>query len=152
MLVANIRRGPEQVLILPVSDPRHEFNAEQISQAENRCALALCIGMNRVRLNLGLIFMQEVQNIVTFPRSACRKTAHEGDVVVRNQVVADAAIAAVADVVFGRQRLWIQIPLHAIGRSRLSESPEPLEWEFDVSINDGGYSLIQASFRNMSLI
>src|SRR5258708_22500389 len=108
--------------------------------------------MNRVRLNLGLIFLQEVENIVTFQRSACGKTAHEGDVVVRNQVVADAAIAAVADVVFGHQRLWIQIPLHAIGRSRLSKSPEPLEWEPDVGVYDDGDCLIQTGFCNVPLI
>ncbi len=54
----------------------HEFNPEQISQSENRCALGLCVGVDRVRLNLGLIFLQEVQDIVTFPRSARRKAAH----------------------------------------------------------------------------
>ena len=83
-----------------VTNPRHEFNSEQISQAENGCALALCVGMNRVRLNLGLVFLQEVQDIVTFPRSARRKAAHQGDVVIGNQVVADAAVATAADVVF----------------------------------------------------
>ena len=71
-----MRRWPKQVLILPVANPRHEFNPEQISQSENRCALGLCVGVDRVRLNLGLIFLQEVQDIVTFPRSARRKAAH----------------------------------------------------------------------------
>jgi hypothetical protein len=63
MLVGNVRGWPKQMLILPVTDPRHEFNSEQIGQAENGCALALCVGMNRVRLNLGLVFLQEVQDI-----------------------------------------------------------------------------------------
>jgi hypothetical protein len=45
------------MLILPVTDPRHEFNSEQINQAENCYALALCVRMNRVRLNLGFVFL-----------------------------------------------------------------------------------------------
>jgi hypothetical protein len=61
MIVGDIRRWPKQMLILPVADPRHEFNPEQISQAKNRCALALSVGMNRVRLNLGFVFLQEVE-------------------------------------------------------------------------------------------
>jgi hypothetical protein len=52
----------------------------------------------------------------------------------------------------GLQRLWIQIPLHAIGRSRLSESPKPLEWELDVGVYDDGDCLIQTGFCNVPLI
>jgi len=52
--------GRKQVLILPVANPRHQFNPEQICQSENRCALALRVGMDRVRLNLGLIFLQKI--------------------------------------------------------------------------------------------
>jgi hypothetical protein len=35
LLIGNVRRWPKQMLILPVADPRHEFNSEQIGQTEN---------------------------------------------------------------------------------------------------------------------
>ena len=35
---------------------------------------------NALRLNLGFVFLQEVEDVVTFPRSARRKAAHQGDI------------------------------------------------------------------------
>ena len=50
------------------------------------------------------------------------------------------------------QRLRIQIPLHAIDSSRMSEAQSLLERELDVGVDDGGDCLIQTGFCNAPLI
>src|SRR3954454_23416243 len=72
-----------QVSILPVPDAWQQFDAEQVSQAKDGCALSLGIRMNGFGMNIRLILFQKVQDRMAFPGSARRPVAHECDVVVR---------------------------------------------------------------------
>ncbi len=44
--------GSEQLQVFPVSDPRHELDAEQMGEREDGRVLRLRIAMNGVRLNV----------------------------------------------------------------------------------------------------
>ena len=55
--------------------------------------------------------LSQVQDKVTFPRSAGRKAAHQSDIVIGNQIVADAAVAEDTDPTsFHRQKQNGQVP------------------------------------------
>ncbi len=47
---------------LPVHDPRHQFDSEQMGQTKNRFALPVTVGMNDLRLNLAPVFHQDVES------------------------------------------------------------------------------------------
>lgn len=51
-----------------------------------------------------------------FPNAARDEVAEQGDVHVRNVVVADAAVAAVTDMIFREQILLVKVPLRSICR------------------------------------
>ena len=73
-----------------------------------------------VRLDIALVLEQPIQDIDGLPDAAWNEMAEEGDVVVGHMVVADAAIAAVANMVLGDEVLLVQIPARSIGRGVLA--------------------------------
>ena len=68
-----------EVLPLPVPNPWQQLDTKQVRESEDRIALALRIGVDRVRLHVGLILPQKIENGVAFPRAACRPAAHQCD-------------------------------------------------------------------------
>lgn len=61
-------------------------------QSEDRFALALCIGVQCVRLNRRAILYQSVENVHGFPDVAWDKGGEQRDVAVSDVMVRDAAI------------------------------------------------------------
>jgi hypothetical protein len=55
----------------------------------------------------------------------------------------DSTVTAVPDMVLGHQILWIQIPFHAVGRGRFAETPQPLQGELGIRIDNRGNGVIQ---------
>lgn len=51
VLIPGIRGRPEKLQVLPVADPRHELDAEQVRECEDLRALRLRIAVDRVGLN-----------------------------------------------------------------------------------------------------
>ncbi len=80
MLVPDLRIGTKEVKVLPVSNSRLELDAQQMRQAEYRRALTLGICVDGVRLNVGRVLVDEIQDVVPLPRPTCRKSAEERDV------------------------------------------------------------------------
>lgn len=48
---------------LPISDTRHELDAQQISQTKNRQALGMGVSMEGVGLNLRVVVEQAIEEI-----------------------------------------------------------------------------------------
>ena len=84
-----------------MANARHEFDAEQVGEPEHWKILPLSIGMQRVRLDVGLIVHQAIENVDRFPDAARNEVAEQRDVGIGNMVVADATVSAIPDVVFG---------------------------------------------------
>jgi len=55
VVVSRFRCGFVTFQILPVANTRHQLDTQKISKAEHRCALRLCIAMQRIRLNIGFV-------------------------------------------------------------------------------------------------
>lgn len=49
--------------MLPVPNPRHQLNCQQVGQAKDRLRLALRILMERVWTNLRAVFQEAIQNV-----------------------------------------------------------------------------------------
>src|ERR1700723_527806 len=98
MLEARLGRGPIEVLSFPVSNPRQELDTKQICESKDRTTLALRVGVDRVRLHVGFVVLQNIENGMTFPRAARRPTAHQHDIVVSHEVVANTAVSSISNV------------------------------------------------------
>src|SRR5512143_4216265 len=109
MCVAGSRIGSIEVQILPVTYPRHQLDAEEEREAEDRRALSLRVRMDGVGLNLRAVLADEVQDGVSLPGTTGNEPREQSDVGVGDEIVADPAIAAVADVIFGHQALRVDV-------------------------------------------
>src|SRR5712692_6571360 len=110
--------------VLPVPNPRHQLNREQVREAKDRLRLALRLRMERVRTNLRAVFQEAVQDVDRFPDPTGNEAAEQGDVGVGDMIIADATPASVADVVFAQQILFIDIPLGAVRSGSLARAPQ----------------------------
>mgnify|MGYP001470851490 CR=1 FL=1 len=54
--------------VFPVPNARLQLDAEKVCKTENSRALPLCIGVNDIRLDVRGVLLQEVQNVMSFPR------------------------------------------------------------------------------------
>jgi hypothetical protein len=60
--VARLAVRSVEVEVLPVADARHQLDAEQMREAEDRRALAVGVGMHRVRLQGAAVLADEVED------------------------------------------------------------------------------------------
>ena len=105
--------------------------------------------MNGIGTDIRHIAHQAIENVDTLVGSARYEMAEECDVFVRYVVVANAPIAAVADMVFGQHVLLVEIPLCSICRRVFSGTPICGKFKLIVGIDDGGDRLIQGVFRHV---
>ena len=85
----------EQVQILSVANARHDLDSEQVREAEDGRALAMCVGVHRMGLQDRMVLGDEVQDAVTLLGPAGDEPREQRDVGVRHQVVANPAITAI---------------------------------------------------------
>lgn len=78
--------------------------------------------------------------------------AEQRDVRVRHVIVANAAIAAVADVIFRQQVLFIEVPFSAVRRRVLAGAPEFWEIELVVGIDERRDRLVEGFLGDVALI
>ena len=152
VLVARGLRGPEERQALPVANPGHEVDAQQVGEAEDRGGLPLGVGMDRVRLDVRPVLQQPIQDVDRLPHAARDEVAEQRHVGVRDVIVADAAVPAVADVVLGEQVLLVEVPLHAVRRGVLPRAPELREREAIVRVDQGGDGLVEVLLGDVPLI
>lgn len=132
-----------------IPDARHQVDPQQIGQAEHRCALRVGVAMQCIGLDVRFVLDQAVENVDRFVHAAWNEMAEERDVHVGHMVIADAAVPAVADVVFGEQILLVHIPLGPVGRHALSRAPVFRQQEFIVGVDDLDDGLFQPLLRDV---
>ena len=67
-------------------------------------------------------------------------------------VVADASVSAIADVVFGEEVLFIEIPAGAIGGGVLTRSPKSRQREVVIGVDDGRDGFVERIYRDVPLV
>jgi hypothetical protein len=78
--------------------------------------MALGIGVHRGRLDVRSVLEQTLKDVDGFPDATWDEVAEQGDIGVRDVVIGDPAVAAVADRVFGEQAVLGQLVLGPIRR------------------------------------
>src|SRR3984885_14237403 len=89
---------------------------------------------------------------MTFPRAARCPTAHQHDIVVSHEVVANTAVSSISNVILRHDVLWVQIPFHPVGGCRPAGAPKPLERELHIGIHDRCDCFIQEALSDVTLI
>ena len=115
-------------------------------------ALALGIRVERVRLDVGLVFKKPIENINGLPDTTRNEVREERDVGVRHVVIANAAVPSVADVIFRKQVLLVQIPAGSVSGGGLSRAPVLWERKKVIGIYDRCNGLFEFRFRDVPLI
>ena len=108
--------------------------------------------MQGVGLDLRLVLEQAIQNINCFPDPAWNEMTEERDVGIGDMVIPDPAIAAVTNVIFREQILFIEIPLGAVGGSALARALMLRQGEPIVTVNNFGNGFLQILLREVALI
>jgi len=152
VFVAGVHVGPEQVQVLPAADARHQLDAEEVRQPEDRGALPVGVGMHRGWLQQRAVLGHEVEDGVALVGAAGQEAREQGDVGIGHEIVADAAIAAVADVVGGFQAFGMHVPLHAVGGGGVAGAPVPVQADAGVGVDHAGDGVIQVLLRDVALV
>ena len=113
VLIGPARFGPEECQVLDVSYPGHQLDAQHVGQTEDRIALGLRVAMDDLRLDVGSVGQQAVEDVDALVHAAGNEMAEQRHVFIGHGVVADAAIAAVADVVRRPEVVLVDAPLGA---------------------------------------
>src|SRR5258708_9854819 len=88
--IARLRAMEFEVLDAP--DARHELDAQEVRQREDRVTLGLGVPVNRVRSNVRFVGHQPVKDVDALIGAAGNEMAEQRDELVRYMVVADTAV------------------------------------------------------------
>ena len=88
--------------VLDAPDARHELDAQEVRQREDRVTLGLGVPVNRVRSNVRFVGHQPVKDVDALIGAAGNEMAEQRDELVRYMVVADTAVPTIADMVLGQ--------------------------------------------------
>ena len=119
------RAGAVEVQVVPVADARQQLEPEQRGEPEHRQRLALGVGVDGVRLDVGLVAQQPIDDVDGFPRPALHEMTEQRDVGVGHEPHRQPAIAAVADVGLGEQVVLPGVDLRAVDGDDLPVAPHP---------------------------
>ncbi len=136
VFVTNVLIGAEELVFAPVADARHQLDAQQMRKAEHRQRLPLRVGVDGVRLDVGGVLQQAIDDVDRLPDTARDEVAEQRDVRIGHVVVGDAAVAAIADVVRGEQILVVEVVLGAVGGRALAIAPAFGELQAGVAVDD----------------
>mgnify|MGYP001555713726 CR=1 FL=1 len=152
VLVAPASVGLVEDQILDVADAGHQVDAEQMREREDGRTLRVRIAVDHVRLDVRRVLDEPVEDVDGLMHAARDEVAEERDVLVRDVVVADAAITAVADVVFGQQILLVEVPLRAVGRHAAARAPELRQRELVIRVDDFHDRLVEPLLGDVAQI
>ena len=142
----------EPFQVFPVADTRHQLDTQQKRQTINRRALRLGIAMQGVGLNIRRVFGESIQDIHGFPDTARNEMREQRDVRVADMVVSNAAIAAVTDMPFRQQIIFIQVPLRTVCCRAFCVTSIAWQLKFIVRIDRRTNSGLQFFRRDLALI
>lgn len=103
--------------------PRSRESFAVVVHVDRWTALRLRIAVDRIRFDVGTVLDQAVEDVDGFMNAARDELAEQRDVHVGHVVVADPAVSAITNVVFGQQVLLVQAPLGAVRRRALAAAP-----------------------------
>jgi len=95
VLVGSFLGWPEKHQIVPVADTGHQLNAQQVGQREDGSRLSLGIRVDSIRLDVGLVLLQPLDDVDGLPDAAGNEVAEQGHIVVGNVVIGNAAVSDV---------------------------------------------------------
>src|SRR5258707_1163747 len=124
MLVANGFAWAVKDDVVPVAHARHQLDAQQPAQTENRFALALGVGVERVRLDRGTVLYQPVQNVDCLPDTARDEASKKRNVAVGDMGVGDTAISTITNVPGADEIVLPRRNMCAVGDCRPAGAPE----------------------------
>jgi hypothetical protein len=90
-------------------------------ECEDGRALALRVGVDRVRPHIRVVFDEIVRDVVALPGAAGREAGEERDVHVRDHVGADPAVPAASPMGLGHKVPGLEIPLGPVGGSMFAK-------------------------------
>jgi hypothetical protein len=97
-----------------------QIDTQQIGQSEDRLALRLRVAMQGIRLDVRLVIDQAAKDIHLID-AARNEMAEQSNVFVGHMVIADAAVAAIPNVIFRQKVLLmseVPISLKTVNTSR----------------------------------
>jgi hypothetical protein len=145
-------RRPVPLQLLPVANARHQLDAQQERQPVHRRTLRLGVAVEHVRLDVGRVLRQAVEDVDGFPHAARDEVAEQRDVGVRDMVVGDSAVAAIADVALCEQIVLVEVPLRAVGRGTLRVAPIAWQLKLVVAVDDVADRRLQLLGADLALI
>ena len=128
--------GPVEDGVGPGAHPREQIDAEEVGERENRLALAVSVGVDGIRLEVGTVLQQGIEDVDGFPYTAGDEVAEQRDVGRRDVVVGDPAIAAVADVALAQEVVLTQLHVGAVGDGHVRPSPQERKLEAGVGVDE----------------
>src|SRR5258708_5202231 len=90
--------GTEQFELLPPSNPRHELNTEQECERKYVGRLAVRVGVNSSRSQVGQGILQNIENVGCLVNAAADEPTEQRDVIVRDMTVCDPSGLSVPKV------------------------------------------------------
>src|SRR6266700_6179728 len=85
--------------------------------------LPLSIRVDRLRENGGCISEQAIDQKVPFPGTAAQKMRVQGHIEIRNQMIGDASIRSIANMIGGEQVVFVEVQFCSICSCDLLVSP-----------------------------
>jgi hypothetical protein len=134
--VAGVRGGAVEREVFPVADAGQQIEAEEVREGVHGVALALGVGVDRVRLGVRQVAQQALDDVDGLPDAAGDEVREQRDVVVGDVVVGDLAVAAVADVRLGKEVVDQRVDLRAVGRDARPVTPGLDQIELQVRVHD----------------
>ena len=114
---------------------RHQLDAKQPAEPEDRLALALGVGVERVRLERRLVLHQPIKDVDGLPHAAGNEAGEQCYVGVGDVVIGDAAIATVTDMARPNQIVFVQLDVCAVGDSGAATTPMPRQRKADILVD-----------------
>ena len=102
----------------------------------HRVALALGVGVDRVRLRIRLLAQEPFDDVDGLPHAARDEVREQRDVVVGDVVVGDPAVPAVADVRLREEVVDQRVDLRPIRRDRGAVTPRLDQVEQQIGVDD----------------
>ena len=90
--------------------------------------------------------------MMPLPGAASGKPAEERDVKIGYQVIADAAVPAIADVILRHQVLRREIPFCSVPGSGFAEAPHLGQFALAIPVDDRRNGLVQLFLGHMPLV
>ena len=138
VLVANGSARTVEDYVVPIAHSWHQLDTEEPAQAEDRFALTLSIGMERVGLDRGAVPYQPVQDVDRLPDTARDEGGKQCNVAVGDVVIGDTAISAIADVLGADEIVFTQRNMSAIGDCRPPSAPELWQGKAGIGVDQVG--------------